>query len=481
MQLDMEQSVFQTGTIHENVISELKATLECASGDTLIEIFGLFSGLFDLLFAADDERIFFRFDRQFLIGKASDRNRDAIIVLVETLDIVGRVAVSLRVGELIDHFEQAIETNRIAVEWRQIKTTHGISSFEATCGQPAFMAGPSLHRHHGRCIVEMGVGQKGFKRVPQQRLPQLYEADFNPAPPGMLLAPFEASDGVQLRGAFWQPEGPARGTLVVLQGRSETIEKYFETIGEWLVRGFTVFAFDWRGQGGSARLLDDPRKGHVGDFADYQRDLDAARNWLKRHDAPQPIFGFGHSMGGAILIDALARDPHCFVRAVTTAPMLDVVLIRNTVAAGHFAGLLARLGLGHRFVPQGGPAPALFKPFADNILSRDAQRHQRSRAILETTPALALGDPTIQWVATCFTAMARLRTLAQHIQTPLLGIASAHDRVTSTPVAQAFFDTLPHGEFLTLSDCEHEILIETDTTRAWFWRAFDAFMAEPEI
>jgi alpha-beta hydrolase superfamily lysophospholipase len=62
-----------------------------------------------------------------------------------------------------------------------------------------------------------------------------------------------------------------------------------------------------------------------------------------------------------------------------------------------------------------------------------------------------------------------------------LGIASAHDRVTSTPAAQAFFDALPHGEFLSLTDCEHEILIETDATRAWFWRAFDAFMEEPAL
>ena len=37
-------------------------------------------------------------------------------------------------------------------------------------------------------------------------------------------------------------------------------------IGELNARGFTVATFDWRGQGGSARLLADPLKAHARDF-----------------------------------------------------------------------------------------------------------------------------------------------------------------------------------------------------------------------
>jgi lysophospholipase len=343
------------------------------------------------------------------------------------------------------------------------------------------MAGPSLHRHHGRCIVEMGVGRKGFKRVPQQVLTRLFGAAFNPEPEGTRLVTLHASDGIALRAAFWPAYGTPRGTLLVLQGRSETIEKYFETITEWQQRGFAVFAFDWRGQGGSERLLEDPRKGHVNHFSDYQLDLNAAMEWLRKAHAPQPFYGFGHSMGGAILLDALSHKPDLLARAVTTAPMLDIVLIDHPRLAGALARALTRLGMGQRFVPGGSPMPVLFKPFADNILTRDAKRHERSRLILDNAPQIALGDPTIQWVATSFQAMRRISRAAALVSTPLLGIASAHDRVTSTQAAQAFFDAVPHGEFLSLSDCEHEILIETDAIRAWFWRAFDAFMAEGEV
>lgn len=343
------------------------------------------------------------------------------------------------------------------------------------------MVGLSLHRQHGRCIIQMGAKQKGFKRVPQEVLSRLFGAEFNPEPHGTVLAILTTADGVRLRGAFWPAHGIARGTLLILQGRSEAVEKYFETIAEWQGRGFAVFAFDWRGQGGSERLLADPRKGHVRAFSDYHYDLEAALNWLRTSGVPRPYFGFGHSMGGAILIDALARHPDVFARAVTTAPMLDISLVPHPRMAETLARTLTRLGMGERFVPGGNDTPALFKPFANNILTRDARRHARSRQILEAIPSIGLGDPTIQWVATSFQAMRRISRVASRVSTPLLGLASAHDRVTSTLAAQAFFDALPHGEFLTLADCEHEILIETNTTRAWFWRAFDAFMAEPAV
>ena len=53
-------------------------------------------------------------------------------------------------------------------------------------------------------------------------------------------------------------------------------------VGELLERRFAVVALDWRGQGGSARELENPRKGHVDDFALYERDV-AALEAAGRH------------------------------------------------------------------------------------------------------------------------------------------------------------------------------------------------------
>ena len=103
----------------------------------------------------------------------------------------------------------------------------------------------------------------------------------NPIPPGARVYALNAVDNVSLRMARFSPPGAPRATVALFQGRAEFIEKYFETIDDLLARGFEVVTLDWRGQGGSERELANPRKGHVDDFAQYQRDLSV---FLARND-----------------------------------------------------------------------------------------------------------------------------------------------------------------------------------------------------
>ena len=70
----------------------------------------------------------------------------------------------------------------------------------------------------------------------------------NPVPPGARVIPVPTADGLTLRAAIWEPTTPeTRGTVCLLQGRAEFIEKYFEVVGELLGSGFAVATFDWRG------------------------------------------------------------------------------------------------------------------------------------------------------------------------------------------------------------------------------------------
>ncbi len=65
-----------------------------------------------------------------------------------------------------------------------------------------------------------------------------------------------------------------RGSIIMCPGRTEFIEKYFETTADLIQKGFNVLMVDPRGQGLSDRQV--PRNvGYVRNFADYQLDLDA--------------------------------------------------------------------------------------------------------------------------------------------------------------------------------------------------------------
>src|SRR5689334_23848381 len=84
----------------------------------------------------------------------------------------------------------------------------------------------------------------------------LYSTPDNPAPENRTEGFFETHDGHRLRYAVFRSQTPAaHGTVVLLHGRSECIEKYFETIRDLTSKGLWVATYDLRGQGGSPRLI----------------------------------------------------------------------------------------------------------------------------------------------------------------------------------------------------------------------------------
>ena len=158
----------------------------------------------------------------------------------------------------------------------------------------------------------------------------------NPVPEGALEMSLTTPDGVHLRAARWDGRPKPRGTVVILPGRAEFIERYFETIAELLARGFAVVAFDWRGQGLSERQLRNPRKSHIDDFEIYERDLIALRTQILEPHCPQPWFALGHSMGAAVAIAQAQAGRSPFARLVLTAPMIDLYQLRFKTGARLF-------------------------------------------------------------------------------------------------------------------------------------------------
>jgi lysophospholipase len=301
----------------------------------------------------------------------------------------------------------------------------------------------------------------------------------NPAPPGAVVAMARAVDGIRLRTARWVPQTALRGTVVVLQGRSEFIEKYFEVIGELLARGFAVATMDWRGQGGSARQLKNPRKGHIDDFSLFERDLGALVDDVLGPSCPQPWYGLCHSMGAAIML-SIAHAGRCpFERLVLTAPMIAPTGLRRPKAIHMAVEILDTLGLGGAFAPGGRGANLTPVSFEDNVLTTDSARYARSASILAAAPEIGLGWWTIGWAHAAFRLWKRFEDPDYARQTPgppMLVIASGADRVIDTRATERFVSRLRTARLLVIDGAEHEILMERDALRDQFWAAFDKFI-----
>lgn len=304
----------------------------------------------------------------------------------------------------------------------------------------------------------------------------------NPVPSGAVVVMLPGFDGTRLRCARWEAtRGPRRGTVCLFGGRAEFIEKYFEVIADLRRRGFAVATMDWRGQGGSDRKLVNPRKGHVSDFAEYDRDLLRFMKDIVLPDCPPPFIALGHSLGGNILLRNAILPGSWFERMVLTAPMIafaDAKVGYPQSVARLYAEAGSLAGLATSYVHGGSDDPEEVNGFEGNILTSDRERWMRSKAVMDIAPQLALGSPTVGWLRAAYRSCHRVLQprFALSAQVPMLLFAAGNDKIVSTSAIEDFGVRLKVGTQILLPGSRHEILQEADVIRQRFWAAFDAYL-----
>jgi lysophospholipase len=302
----------------------------------------------------------------------------------------------------------------------------------------------------------------------------------NPVPNGAAPGSFTTRDGLTIRYALWPRTADRRlGTVCLFSGRGEFIEKYFETITDLRRRGFAVAMMDWRGQGGSDRLLKNPRKGHVDDFADFDKDLGQFMSEIVLPDCPAPFYGMAHSMGGHILLRSALTKVCWFDRIILSAPMIDILPeFTKSTALRYMIEAQVLFGLGDRYVPGGKPQPFELEPFEDSKLTSDPLRYERVRDVLKAAPWLSCGSPTLGWLNAAARSIMQINAFgfASSIKVPVLIVAAGNDTVVSTRAIEHFATQIKTGRHLVIAGAKHEILQERDEIRDQFWAAFDVYV-----
>ncbi len=298
----------------------------------------------------------------------------------------------------------------------------------------------------------------------------------------MFLWPDGEGKPPRIRAAFFPRSAgtAARGTLILLNGRSEFIEKYFEVIGEFVGRGFDVATLDWRGQGLSARALAERRRGHVLDFAEYDRDLAALMEEAERRFRP-PFVMLAHSMGGQIGIRGLKHYGGKFAKGVICAPMLAVNLpLWMRPVAGGMARGAAMVGKAEEYAPGGENMHPFANEFETNPVTMDRGRFDRGRAILSANMDLMLAGPTMAWFTAAKQAMAATgkKGYAAALPQKLLFLTAGRDVFVQTNAIHKFAMQARDAVILHINDAKHELLMERDAVRAQVWAAMDEFLRD---
>jgi lysophospholipase len=286
-------------------------------------------------------------------------------------------------------------------------------------------------------------------------------------------------DGKRLRYARFAAVGrPLKGTVVIVTGRNECIEKYYETIGDLSGRGLGTAIFDMRGQGGSDRLLRDPRRGHIRDFGAYMADLGSFFDQVVLPDCRGPYYLMAHSTGALVALMATPLLANRVERMVLSAPLLGFSSVPFSMRGiRRLSTFLHAIGLGRLYLTGGAPRRDL-PPFPGNVLTSDPTRHKRNAEIFLAHPELAVGGATASWIRAACIAIDRVNEpdFVETLQIPTLIVAAGADRVVDTAATEAFARRLRAGSLLTIDGARHELLQEADIYREQFLAAFDAFV-----
>lgn len=278
-----------------------------------------------------------------------------------------------------------------------------------------------------------------------------------------------AADGWELRRLdYLVKDAEPRGSVLFMTGRADFYEKYLETFRDFRQAGWNVTSADWRGQGGSGRCGPDPHVGHIDSFAVWVTDLGELFNsWRSENRGPHIVIG--HSMGGHLVMRALADqviDPDA---TILSAPML-------VPAGGGMPEWTAQLAakfmcwIGRAKLPawKGNETPLEPDLLRQRLLTHDADRYADEFFWFAERPQVRLGPASWRWVERAYSSARKLLNPfhLRKVKSPVLFLVTSVDELVDNATIEIVHQLLPRSEIKVFGEeCAHEIFREVDIVR----------------
>jgi alpha-beta hydrolase superfamily lysophospholipase len=128
---------------------------------------------------------------------------------------------------------------------------------------------------------------------------------------------FQAGDGVNLFVTEWLPDGPPAANILLVHGLGEHCGRY-QHVAEFITTaGVGLFSFDLRGHGKTEGV-----RGHAPSYNRIMDDIEAYLVRIRERFPSTPLFLYGHSLGGNLVLYYLLHRNPDLKGAVVTSPGL---------------------------------------------------------------------------------------------------------------------------------------------------------------
>ncbi len=269
-------------------------------------------------------------------------------------------------------------------------------------------------------------------------------------------------DGIRIRIAIWS--GGNKGTVFILTGRTEYIEKYASIANLLYQGGYSVVTHDWRGQGLSDRLLANPNIGYIGKFSDYQMDMNVVIETSKVLKLPQPFFLLSHSMGGCIGLRTIHQTQD-FKSAVFTGPMWKLHGKIRMLLAKYISALAISLGFDKKLILGAEERNYLYLSTPEkNSLTSDPDIFLFLKNQIDSYPELNVGGPSWRWLKEAIKENDFMLSQS-YPETPSLVILGSDETLVDVNEILSYCRNWPQIQLDIIPNTKHEVLMESERYR----------------
>lgn len=225
-----------------------------------------------------------------------------------------------------------------------------------------------------------------------------------------------SEDGIRLRFQAWEPDGRPRAIVALVHGLGEHVARHAPLGLDLVGAGYALMGFDLRGHGRSDGL-----RGDAPSYEALLKDIDSLMDWVRTSHPGLPIFLYGHSLGGGLVLNYVLRRRPRVRGVIASSPWLKTAA-KLTPFQSFLAGTVAPI------------LPTVRQKWGSpSVLSRDPEIGRD----FERDP-LAHGLVSARMYLGCVRAGEWALEHASECPMPLLIMHGTADRLTSWEASREF-------------------------------------------
>jgi len=217
-----------------------------------------------------------------------------------------------------------------------------------------------------------------------------------------------ALNGTSIHFKKWIPDGEVLGSIVLIHGLGEHIDRYQHVAAYFNQRNIAVYGFDLPGHGRSGG-----KRGHIDSFMSVYEIINQIKAGINIENPGKSVFVYGHSLGGLIALSYLLKTEPKIDGLILSAPGLT-----NKIKISKFKGMMVKL-LSRIF-----PDFIILTNLDPELLSRDKKIVEMYKAdpLVHDKASVRLGNESI-------TTGLNILKAKNKTETPVLLIQGTNDQI----------------------------------------------------